>query len=149
NIRKMVTEIQEAINTTVSVSMQMASGIEEMAAGAEEQSNQTSDIATSIDEMTKTVAETTRNTTSAAESAKNSGLLAEGGSDVVKKAVVAMDKIATIVSEAAEKVMGLGNNSDKIGEIIQVINEIADQTNLLALNAAIEAARAGEHGRGC
>ncbi|MCB0742661.1 MAG: DUF3365 domain-containing protein [Ignavibacteriae bacterium] len=148
NIRKMVTEIQEAINTTVSVSMQMASGIEEMAAGAEEQSNQTSDIATSIDEMTKTVAETTRNTTSAAESAKNSGLLAEEGSDVVKKAVVAMDKIATIVSEAAEKVMGLGNNSDKIGEIIQVINEIADQTNLLALNAAIEAARAGEHGRG-
>ena len=47
-----------------------------------------------------------------------------------------------------KQLKNLGKSSDQIGEIIQVINEIADQTNLLALNAAIEAARAGEHGRG-
>ena len=59
-----------------------------------------------------------------------------------------MNAIAEVVSSAAESVKDLGTKSDQIGEIIQVINEIADQTNLLALNAAIEAARAGEQGRG-
>ncbi len=59
-----------------------------------------------------------------------------------------MNKISEVVSQSAEKVFTLGQNSDKIGEIIQVIDDIADQTNLLALNAAIEAARAGEAGRG-
>lgn len=148
NIQKMIKNVSQAVGNTVSVSNQIAASIEEMAAGAEEQNRQTIEIATSIDEMTKTVTETTQNTTSAAESARNSGLLAEDGSQVVQKAVTAMDSIAGIVSHAAEKVLELGKNSDKIGEIIQVIEEIADQTNLLALNAAIEAARAGEHGRG-
>jgi methyl-accepting chemotaxis protein len=148
NIGKIVREVNESVNSTITVSTQIASSIEQMAAGAEEQNRQTNEIVLSIDEMTKTVTETTKNTTSAAESAKNSGQLAEEGSQVVQKAVLAMDSIAKIVSHAAEKVLELGNNSDKIGEIIQVIEEIADQTNLLALNAAIEAARAGEHGRG-
>ena len=59
-----------------------------------------------------------------------------------------MNRIAEVVESAANTVKELGNNSNKIGEIIQVIDDIADQTNLLALNAAIEAARAGEQGRG-
>lgn len=59
-----------------------------------------------------------------------------------------MKDIAEVVSSSAKSVEQLGNASKEIGEIIQVIEEIADQTNLLALNAAIEAARAGEQGRG-
>jgi methyl-accepting chemotaxis protein len=59
-----------------------------------------------------------------------------------------MSRIADVVKQSALTVEALGKSSDQIGEIIQVIDDIADQTNLLALNAAIEAARAGEQGRG-
>lgn len=52
------------------------------------------------------------------------------------------------IKESAKKITELGKQSQQIGEIIQVIDDIAEQTNLLALNAAIEAARAGEHGKG-
>ncbi len=54
----------------------------------------------------------------------------------------------SMVNDSAQFVKSLGNRSKQIGEIVEVINDIADQTNLLALNAAIEAARAGEQGRG-
>ena len=66
--------------------------------------------------------------------AKETSKLAEQGGAAVQKSIEAMDLIR--------------NSSTQIGEIIQVIAEIASQTNLLALNAAIEAARAGEHGMG-
>ncbi|PKM81699.1 MAG: hypothetical protein CVU89_08070 [Firmicutes bacterium HGW-Firmicutes-14] len=60
----------------------------------------------------------------------------------------AMDHIKHVINSSGEVVKELGHKGEEIGQIIQVIDEIAEQTNLLALNAAIEAARAGEHGKG-
>src|SRR5690348_12818352 len=59
-----------------------------------------------------------------------------------------MDSIAARVDSISTRALSLGEKSQEISRILQVINDLADQTNLLALNAAIEAARAGEHGRG-
>ncbi|MEI7817302.1 MAG: methyl-accepting chemotaxis protein, partial [Desulfuromonadales bacterium] len=105
-------------------------------------------IATAMEEMSMTVNEVAGNTSNASDSASQVSANAYEGQKVVSQAVQEMQKVAEIVRSSAVIVGNLGATSEKIGEFVNVINDIADQTNLLALNAAIEAARAGEMGRG-
>ena len=148
NIRGIVENVSAAVQATASASNQISSSTEEMAAGAQEQSAQTTEVAGAVEQMTKTILETTKNSGHAAEAAKNSGTIAKEGGRVVVETIEGMNRVAEVVKKSADTVEALGKSSDQIGEIIQVIDDIADQTNLLALNAAIEAARAGEQGRG-
>lgn len=148
SLEHLIGDVAEAVHATASATTQISSSSEELAAGAQEQSAQTSEIAAAVEEMAKTIVSTTHNATAAAESAKKAGAVAIEGDGVVKETINGMNKISDVVHSAARTVQELGKSSDQIGEIVQVIDEIADQTNLLALNAAIEAARAGEQGRG-
>lgn len=148
NIGNLMVNVTDVVEAVASASSQISSSSEEMAAGAQEQSAQTTDVAGSVEEMTKTILETTKNSSIAADAAKNAGSIAKEGGNVVSETIDGMNRIEEVVRKSAETVQALGKSSDQIGEIIQVIDDIADQTNLLALNAAIEAARAGEQGRG-
>jgi methyl-accepting chemotaxis protein len=148
NIGTMLIQVNEAVSATASASAEISSSTEEMAAGAQEQSAQTGEVASAVEEMTRTILETTKNTSVAAEAAKAAGDNAIEGGKAVSETIDGMNRISQVVQKSADTILALGQNSDKIGEIVQVINDIADQTNLLALNAAIEAARAGEQGRG-
>ena len=79
---------------------------------------------------------------------KQSSQASVAGQIAVKEAETQMERINSAVEESTHVISLLGESSQKVGDIIGVISDIASQTNLLALNAAIEAARAGEHGRG-
>lgn len=107
-----------------------------------------SEIAAAMHQMSATVVEVAKNTQLAATSTEGVSENAAGGQQIVQQAVSAMQQITAFVRSSAEIVARLGEKSEHIGKIVEVIDEIADQTNLLALNAAIEAARASEHGRG-
>jgi methyl-accepting chemotaxis protein len=148
NIKTMIEELIDAVESTASASAQISSSIEELAAGVSEQSSQATDVAASVEQMTKTVADNARNAAKVEQAARENGTVAQSGGEIVQKTVLKMKEIAEVVKKSSETVNQLGELSKEISEIVSVIDDIADQTNLLALNAAIEAARAGEEGRG-
>ena len=148
SLGKTITEVSRAVTAAANAAGEISSSTEEMAAGANEQSSQASEVASAVEQMTRTIFETTKNTTTAAEASKNAGRVAKEGGRVVEQTIEGMIRISDVVKMSSATVQELGKSSNEIGEIIQVIDDIADQTNLLALNAAIEAARAGEQGRG-
>lgn len=131
-----------------SMSVELSASTAQIASSNEEVSAQSHVFATAVEEMSVTVDSTADNTRRVSEAAADARRVALEGSGVISQAVEALRSIAGEVSQAAETVLALGTESERVGAVVEVIEDIADQTNLLALNAAIEAARAGEHGRG-
>lgn len=116
--------------------------------GTNAQMTRISDAATAMEEMNATVLEVARNAGEAASETERSRVMAQQGADVITESVAAITQLHTRSTELKSNMATLDAQSESIGDIINVINDIADQTNLLALNAAIEAARAGDAGRG-
>lgn len=148
SMNKTLSEVTMAIQATASAASEISSSSEEMATGSQQQNLQTTEIASAIEEMTRTIIETTRNAGLAAEASKLAGEEARNGKQQAAATKAGIERIVQMASLTADKLNQLSIKTGQIGEITQVINDIADQTNLLALNAAIEAARAGDQGRG-
>jgi methyl-accepting chemotaxis protein len=155
NVQKASKEINEysghlsqSADQTTKATDQISNTIEEMAEGAESQViglNQSSDVIYQMSTSLSQVAVSADNVTkSITESLDKANI----GTRSIQHAGNQMQSIQTNVNELARVVKGLGERSNEIGNISEVITGIAAQTNLLALNAAIEAARAGEQGKG-
>ncbi|AFL99888.1 methyl-accepting chemotaxis protein [Desulfitobacterium dehalogenans ATCC 51507] len=134
---------QQALATS-----QVAAAITDVATGTEKQSMAIDETSTAIEQISAAIQQVAATSSEVAEQASNTSLSAKDGQKIIDQAIKQMNKIghATDVTQGAVDKLALG--SRMIGEITDVISDIASQTNLLALNAAIEAARAGEQGRG-
>jgi methyl-accepting chemotaxis protein len=114
----------------------------------ERQSEATSSIAATIEELTVSINHLSETATEARQMAERSGEASGSGAEVVKAAIAEIENIAAAIGTLAGNMNNLGTQFDSVANVVGLIKDIADQTNLLALNAAIEAARAGEQGRG-
>ncbi|MCB9211829.1 MAG: PAS domain S-box protein [Ignavibacteriales bacterium] len=147
-IRGLIDNVTEAALATASASTEISSSTEQMAAGAQEQSAQVNEVSAAVEEMSRTIFESAKNANIVASSSKGTNEKAKLGAEKVNESKNGMASIVKSTKKTLDIISSLTGRTDQIGEIAQVIDEIADQTNLLALNAAIEAARAGEQGRG-
>ncbi len=114
----------------------------------QDQRDQLGQMATAMEEMVSTVQAVARSATEAADAANDANKEAEGGHQIVDETVNRIKGLAEQMDTTTGTIQQLGQDSENIGTVLDVIRGIAEQTNLLALNAAIEAARAGEQGRG-
>ncbi len=137
------------------LSLNLESGLEQIncnaqgnAARTQQQKDETEMLAAAVEEMSSTAHEVARNTADAVTAVDHAKVEFDRGSNSLAQASTGMGTLAVEVRNGMTVITDLKTQSDRIGEIVGVIGEIADQTNLLALNAAIEAARAGEQGRG-
>ena len=115
---------------------------------AHEAQNRSITVAAAADEMVSTTSDIAKNCESAAANSSQSNDTTQQGVHKVQLTIEGIQNQVVKSKQDAEYVQSLVDQAQKIGTIVQTIDDIASQTNLLALNAAIEAARAGEYGKG-
>lgn len=115
---------------------------------SDQQFDASSNMSATVEEMHATVSQVADNAAEAASASKHVIEETNRGRDMVSGTITGMNNIAHQVEESSAVIQSLGESSQQILNIVNVIQDIAEKTNLLALNAAIEAARAGEQGRG-
>ncbi len=126
----------------------VADAIGSVADGAVSQAAITERVSEHVSEIEQAVAAAVESVGAVSEITEQADDRASAGRDQLEHATAAMDRITSSFTAVAGTVAELGDRSEKVDEIVDLIRAIAEQTNLLALNAAIEAARAGEAGRG-
>ncbi len=129
-------------------SEELSAQVEQSSRGTDVQRERVTETATAMEEMNATVLEVARNASGAAEGADTARTKAEQGQEIVESVIHAITQVQEQAQIMRSGMEALGQQAEDIGNVMNVISDIADQTNLLALNAAIEAARAGEAGRG-
>ncbi len=148
SLRKIVAQVQQAAKAVADTTTRNETEVQALSQGALKQSEEVEIALERIEAMTRSINAVSDSATQAEEAIQKSSETVKAGDDAMNRTVEGIVEIRETVAETAKKVKRLGESSQKISQVVSLINNFAEQTNLLALNASIEAARAGEQGRG-
>ncbi|WP_017755678.1 methyl-accepting chemotaxis protein [Calidifontibacillus oryziterrae] len=141
SLRALIGDVLENANNLAASSEEISASTEQIASGSQLQANNAGLASEMVKEMAQAIHAVSKNADDTSNASENMVEAAGKGNEVIQDTLQGMQQIS-------EKILELSSKSVQIGEIVEVIDDIAEQTNLLALNAAIEAARAGEAGKG-
>lgn len=147
-VHRLVKEVMASTEEVASAAEQLERITHDSSGSVHRHHVETEQVATAMNEMTATVQEVAQSALSASDAALSADAATEEGHQVVLHTEASIEQLAREVERAANAMGLVGEHSEQISSVLEVIRAIAEQTNLLALNAAIEAARAGEQGRG-
>jgi twitching motility protein PilJ len=147
-LRELVVTVNDSSILVDAAAKQSESTAHHMVRASETQVKQAAAASNSIAEMTASVEEISGNAERCSDVARHSVEVAHKGAEAVRRTIEGMNTIRETIQDTSKRIKRLGESSQEIGNIVELIEEIADQTNILALNASIEASRAGEASRG-
>jgi twitching motility protein PilJ len=147
-LRRLVTGINAATTQVAAASGQAQSITGELLSAAQRQSREINETSSAVTSMTASIMQVSERAAQSAQVAEQSLAAATQGAGAVRRAIEGMDNIREQIQDTAKRIKRLGESSQEIGEIVDLITDITEQTNVLALNAAIQASSAGSAGRG-
>jgi twitching motility protein PilJ/methyl-accepting chemotaxis protein PixJ len=148
SLRKIVTQVQKSAQQVAQTTTSKESSFQELSAAAIKQTEEISTALDRIQGIARSIRSVANNAEAAERAVKEASLTVAAGDEAIERTVEGFIAIRETVAETAKKVKRLGESSQKISKVVNLIGSFAEQTNLLALNASIEAAHAGEEGRG-
>ena len=155
SVNQAVEEMRTLVTTINETSVRVSASAQETRATAlrleeasDHQRNQIEKASETVQTMSQAMSDMAGGANTSAEIARQSVDIASAGGQTVRRTIAGMDNIRDQIQETSKRIKRLGESSQEIGNIVELIEDIADQTNILALNAAMQAAMAGEAGRG-
>ena len=147
-LRELVTGINITAQTVAASAQETMDITGKLATASSEQAEQVRQVTDTINAMSNSFDIMAERSRESSEVAQRSVAIANNGSNMVQQTILGMDTIRNQIQETSKRIKRLGESSQEIGDIVELINGIAEQTNILALNAAIQSASAGGAGRG-